>query len=97
VTNENPLDRYHSHRFHLQSFSIFLDYRDMDPEQAIADFKQRREMYMRVYEPVDSLDGPHIKIINSREFIGSSCYVFVIAHVVLFRSLSLMLIHCLTC
>lgn len=47
------------------------DYRDMDPEQAIADFKQRREMYMQVYEPVDTSDGPHIKIVNSREFIGT--------------------------
>ena len=43
----------------------------MDPEQAIADFKQRREMYMQVYEPVDTSDGPHIKIVNSREFIGT--------------------------
>jgi 6-phosphofructo-2-kinase len=47
------------------------DYRDMDPEHAVADFRQRREMYMRVYEPVDASDGPHIKIINSREFIGT--------------------------
>jgi hypothetical protein len=46
------------------------DYRDMDPERAITDFKQRREMYMKVYEPVDTADGPHIKIVNSREFIG---------------------------
>lgn len=46
------------------------DYRDMDPEQAVADFKERREMYMRVYEPVDMSDGPHIKIVNSRQFIG---------------------------
>jgi 6-phosphofructo-2-kinase / fructose-2,6-biphosphatase 4 len=47
------------------------DYRDMDPEQAVADFRQRREMYMRVYEPVDMSDGPHIKIVNSRQFIGT--------------------------
>jgi len=45
------------------------DYRDMDPEQAMEDFKRRRENYMRVYEPVDELDGSHIKIINSRQFI----------------------------
>lgn len=51
------------------------DYRDMDPERAIADFKQRREMYMQVYEPVDTSDGPHIKIVNSREFIGTE-YIF---------------------
>lgn len=45
------------------------DYRDMDPEQAMRDFKTRRENYMRVYEPVDETDGPHIKIINSKQFI----------------------------
>ena len=46
------------------------DYRDMDPEQAVADFKERRENYLKVYETVDESDGPHIKIINSRKFIG---------------------------
>ena len=46
------------------------DYRDMDPEEAVADFKQRREMYMQVYEPVDISDGSYIKIVNSRQFIG---------------------------
>jgi hypothetical protein len=53
------------------------DYRDMDPERAIADFKQRREMYMQVYEPVDTADGPHIKIINSREFIGMYLFMMI--------------------
>lgn len=49
----------------------------MDPAHAIADFKQRREMYMKVYEPVDTSDGPHIKIVNSREFIGTwFCAIF---------------------
>jgi 6-phosphofructo-2-kinase/fructose-2,6-biphosphatase 4 len=47
------------------------DYRDMDPEQAVQDFRQRRENYIRVYEPVDESDVPHIKIINSRQFIGT--------------------------
>ena len=47
------------------------DYRDMDPEQAVQDFRQRREMYMQVYEPVAMEDGPHIKIVNSRQFIGA--------------------------
>jgi hypothetical protein len=48
------------------------DYRDMDPEAAMADFKHRRENYMTVYEPLDESDGPHIKIINSKRFIGTS-------------------------
>jgi len=46
------------------------DYRDMDPEQAVRDFRERRNMYMKVYEPVVMEDGPHIKIVNSRQFIG---------------------------
>lgn len=45
------------------------DYRDMDPEAAMMDFKQRREQYMSVYEPVGDLDGPYVKIINSKQFI----------------------------
>ena len=46
------------------------DYRDMNPEQAVEDFKRRRENYMSVYEPLDETEGPHIKIINSKRFIG---------------------------
>jgi broad specificity phosphatase PhoE len=48
------------------------DYRDMDPEAAVQDFKQRRNMYLKTYEPVDNSDGPHIKIVNSRQFIVSN-------------------------
>lgn len=51
------------------------DYRDMDPEHAVEDFRQRREMYMKVYEPVNMDDGPHIKIVNSRQFIGGFAIV----------------------
>jgi len=45
------------------------DYRDMDPDEAMKDFKKRRENYLSAYESVDSTDGPHVKIINSRQFI----------------------------
>jgi broad specificity phosphatase PhoE len=48
------------------------DYRDMDPEAAVGDFRQRRENYMLSYQPVDMQDGPHIKIVNSRQFIVSN-------------------------
>jgi broad specificity phosphatase PhoE len=44
------------------------DYRNMDPEQAVLDFKERRAKYMEVYEPVGEDDGPHVKIINSKQF-----------------------------
>lgn len=54
------------------------DYRDMDPEAAVADFRQRREMYMSVYEPVVLEDGPHIKIVNSKQFIGTFAYIAAI-------------------
>jgi 6-phosphofructo-2-kinase len=47
------------------------DYRDMDPGQAMEDFRRRRENYISVYEPVDVKDGPHIKIVNSRQFMGT--------------------------
>ena len=46
----------------------------MDPEVAMADFKRRRENYMAVYEPLDESDGPQIKIINSKRFIGTCNY-----------------------
>ena len=45
------------------------DYRDMDPEEAVIDFKKRRQNYAKVYEPVDETDGPHVKIINSKQFV----------------------------
>jgi hypothetical protein len=44
----------------------------MDPEAAVVDFKQRRENYMRVYETVAEADGSYIKIINSKQFIGTA-------------------------
>ena len=46
------------------------DYRDVDPEQAVEDFKRRRENYMTVYETLEESEGPHVKIINSKRFIG---------------------------
>lgn len=46
----------------------------MDPQEAFEDFRIRRENYSSVYQTVDDeFDGrvPHIKIINSRQFIGT--------------------------
>ncbi|GAX13792.1 6-phosphofructo-2-kinase / fructose-2,6-biphosphatase 3 [Fistulifera solaris] len=45
------------------------DYRDLEPEAAVADFKRRRDHYMSVYETLEENEGPHIKIINSKRFI----------------------------
>ena len=45
------------------------DYKDMDEDDAMADFMERRENYMKVYEPVTEADGPFCKIINSKQFI----------------------------
>jgi broad specificity phosphatase PhoE len=45
------------------------DYKDMDPEEAVLDFKLRRANYTKVYEPVQERDGPFVKIINSKQFI----------------------------
>jgi hypothetical protein len=46
------------------------DYRDMEEEVAMEDFRQRRAEYMKIYEPVGDEDGSYIKIINSKQFIG---------------------------
>ena len=48
------------------------DYRDSDPEEAIADFKRRRQMYADVYETLDDQadsDKAYIKVINCRQFV----------------------------
>lgn len=45
------------------------DYKDMDPEEAVLDFKQRRANYKAQYEPLSEADGPFVKIINSKQFI----------------------------
>lgn len=48
------------------------DYRGMDPEKAMHDFRERREQYMSVYVPIDERDGSYVKIINSRKFIANN-------------------------
>jgi broad specificity phosphatase PhoE len=45
------------------------DYKDMDPQEAILDFHNRRANYNKVYEPVAERDGPFVKMINSKQFI----------------------------
>jgi len=45
------------------------DYRGMESEEAVKDFKARRENYAKVYEPVENRDGAYIKIINSQQYI----------------------------
>jgi broad specificity phosphatase PhoE/predicted kinase len=48
------------------------DYKDMDEEEAVADFMARRDQYKRVYVPVQDDEGPQVKIVNSRQFIVSN-------------------------
>ena len=48
------------------------DYRGVDPEKAVEDFKERRANYEKVYEPVTNSDGSYIKIINSQQYIVNS-------------------------
>jgi broad specificity phosphatase PhoE/predicted kinase len=40
------------------------DYRDKDPDSAMADFRARIAHYERAYEPVDDPDGSYVKIID---------------------------------
>lgn len=47
------------------------DYRNVPLEEAVDDFKRRRGFYEAVYEPLEECDGSHLKIINSRKFIGT--------------------------
>jgi 6-phosphofructo-2-kinase/fructose-2,6-biphosphatase 4 len=44
------------------------DYRDMDPDQAMEDFRERRRNYESVYKTLDASDGSYIKIYNCKKF-----------------------------
>jgi broad specificity phosphatase PhoE/predicted kinase len=49
------------------------DYRGMKEEDALEDFRKRRQQYMSVYVPIDESDGcSYVKIINSRKFIANN-------------------------
>jgi len=48
------------------------DYKGIDPEEAIKDFRKRREQYMNVYEPLEDADGSYVKIINCKKFITNN-------------------------
>jgi len=46
------------------------DYRDMDPEEAVADFSARREAYAKVYETVGDDEGcPFVKVHDCITFV----------------------------
>jgi len=44
------------------------DYKDMDNEEAIADFKERRRHYLSSYKTLDECDGSFIRVVNSKTF-----------------------------
>jgi broad specificity phosphatase PhoE len=49
------------------------DSRGMKEEDALEDFRKRRQQYMSVYVPIDESDGcSYVKIINSRKFIANN-------------------------
>lgn len=41
------------------------DYRGVDPERAVADFKRRINMYARAYEPVDEDEASWVRIVDA--------------------------------
>lgn len=45
------------------------DYKDMDPDEAVKDFKQRRQNYMSVYSSLEDSEGSYIKIFNNKKFV----------------------------
>mmetsp|Transcript_21409 Transcript_21409/g.44532 ORF Transcript_21409/g.44532 Transcript_21409/m.44532 type:complete len:530 (+) Transcript_21409:125-1714(+) len=60
------------------------DYKDVDPDKAFEDFQKRRNMYSNVYETLDKVDGPYMKVINSETFIVHSVRGFLPQKVVHF-------------
>ncbi len=45
------------------------DYKDMEHEKAVADFKQRRANYAKVYESMQDDEGSYLQIFNSKKFV----------------------------
>lgn len=48
------------------------DYENVGPEEAIRDFKERRQNYMDVYQTVEDHEGSYIKILNYKKFVMSN-------------------------
>lgn len=45
------------------------DYHDVDPEEAVSDFKERRRIYDKYYKPLDDKEGSYIKMIDCKKFV----------------------------
>lgn len=45
------------------------DYKDIDMDTLIKDYKKRRDNYADVYDTVDERDGSYIKVINNQTFV----------------------------
>ena len=61
------------------------DYADIDPEQAVGDFKQRIAHYERTYEPVDDSDESYVKLIDvGRQVVVNRVEGYVAARLVYF-------------
>eukprot|EP00568_Trieres_chinensis_P003977 CAMPEP_0183291858 /NCGR_PEP_ID=MMETSP0160_2-20130417/1128_1 /TAXON_ID=2839 ORGANISM="Odontella Sinensis, Strain Grunow 1884" /NCGR_SAMPLE_ID=MMETSP0160_2 /ASSEMBLY_ACC=CAM_ASM_000250 /LENGTH=548 /DNA_ID=CAMNT_0025452717 /DNA_START=127 /DNA_END=1773 /DNA_ORIENTATION=- len=45
------------------------DYKGVDPKEALKDFHERRNEYMKVYEALEDEDGSYLKILNCRKFV----------------------------
>ncbi len=45
------------------------DYKDVDPEEAVKDFAERRKNYMDVYKEVEDHEGSYVKILNYHKFV----------------------------
>ncbi len=48
------------------------DYENVEPEEAIKDFKERRKNYMDVYKTVEDHEGSYVKILNYHKFVMSN-------------------------
>eukprot|EP00551_Chaetoceros_affinis_P000438 CAMPEP_0203640042 /NCGR_PEP_ID=MMETSP0088-20131115/5633_1 /ASSEMBLY_ACC=CAM_ASM_001087 /TAXON_ID=426623 /ORGANISM="Chaetoceros affinis, Strain CCMP159" /LENGTH=513 /DNA_ID=CAMNT_0050495103 /DNA_START=156 /DNA_END=1697 /DNA_ORIENTATION=- len=45
------------------------DYKDVDPEEAVKDFMERRKNYMDIYKEVEDDEGSYVKVLNYRKFV----------------------------
>ena len=44
-------------------------YHDVDPEEAVADFIERRRIYGKYYQPLEDSEGSYIKMIDCKKFV----------------------------
>lgn len=61
------------------------DYADVEPEEAVRDFRERIAQYERTYEPLDDSDGSWVKLIDvGRQFVVNRMEGYLSARLIFF-------------